>query len=214
VASYFPSVRERDWLRLFVRGLDDERAKYFSARWLEEQSSRAATQQAALVLWRDTVQVALGRYLGNAQLGGGTIIPSFVLEGEGRTVTRSRTANLVVTGLPATVASSWDVAYVLVHEMVATVAAAAVQDHTTPAQQRSGEADAFSALALVRGGALLLEKAIPERVDGYMRFYLASAGRTVGETDDVQAMFASVFEIPAGMLAGMKAQIDVIWGGI
>ncbi len=212
VAAYFPGARERDWLRLFIRGLDDEREKYFRERWIAEQRDRHAAAVAAEQVWHDSVVPSLRRYLGNSQQAGGTIMPSFVLEGEGRTIQRSRSANLIVTGLPASDTAAWHVAYVVAHEVVATVAAAAVRDHTTPAQQRSGEAEAYNALALVRGGALLLEKAMPDAVDGYMRFYLAAAGRPV--EGDVRAAFAAAFALPEPMLAGIRSQIDVIWGGI
>jgi hypothetical protein len=212
VAAYFSDARSRDWLRLFVRGLDDEYTKYLRAQWATEQAARAATIGAAQRVWVDSLHPALRTFLGNSQLGGGTIVPSFVLGGEGRTVTPSRSTNVVTTGLPASDTAAWHIAYVFVHEAASTVAAAAVRDHTTPAQQRSGEAEAFTANALVRGGALLLEKAMPSKVNDYMRFYLATAGKPV--TGDIRAAFAAAFELPAPMLAGIKAQIDIVWGGI
>ncbi len=212
VAAYFPDARSRDWLRLFVLGLDDEYTKYFRATWATEQAARAATLGAAQRIWRDSLYPSLRTFLGNSQLGGGTIVPSFVLGGEGRTVTPSRATNVITTGLPASDTAAWGIAYVFVHEAASTVAAAAVRDHTTPAQQRSGEAEAYSAVALVRGGALLLEKAMPNKVEDYMRFYLTAAGKPVA--GEVRAAFAATFALPAPMLAGIKAQIDIVWGGI
>jgi len=219
VGASFRGARERDWLRLFMRGLEDERGKYFDRAWREAQAERSAALRAAEVIWRDSVRPALGPFLGNTQQGGGAIVPSIVLEAEGRTINRSRLDNVIVTGFPARDTAAWDVAYVMVHELVASVAASAVRDHTTPAQQRSGEAEVFNSVAMVRGGAALVEKAMPEQVEGYMRFYLRAAGHQAGTAAwasgaALRTAFANAFPIPSAMLDGMRAQITIIWGGI
>ncbi len=212
VGSYFPSARERDWLRLFARALEDERVKYFAAQWAAEQESRATALQAAALVWRDSAAVALATFLSRTQQVGGTVIPSFVLEGEGRTIQESRLRNFVVTGLPAHDSAAWEPSFVMAHEVVGSVAASAVQEHTTPAQQRSGEAERYNTVALVRAGAVLMERVIPGRAEDYMRFYLRAAGRAAG--DDVRMAFAEAFPVPAPMLDGMRSQIGVILGGI
>jgi hypothetical protein len=212
IGSYFRTARDRDWLRLFYRGLEDERVKYFAAQWAAEQEARVSALRTSALVWRDSAAVALAAYLSRTQQIGGTVIPSFVLEGEGRTIQESRTRNFVVTGLPATDTAAWELSYVMAHEVVGSIAAAAVQEHTTPAQQRSGEAERYSALALVRAGAVLMERAIPAQAEGYMRFYLRAAGRPV--LGDVRAAFAEAFPIPAPMLEGMRSQVAVILGGI
>jgi hypothetical protein len=219
VGTYFPTARDRDWLRLFARALDDEQARYFSARWAEQQTARATVLAAATALWRDSVAPALGRYLANAPFAGGTIIPSLVLEGEGRSLARGRTGNVVVTGLPAADTAAWEIAYGFVHEAVASVASAAVRDHTTPAQQRSGEAAAFDALALVRGGALLLEQTMPTHVEEYQRFYLRAAGHPAGSAPwgrgaALRTAFTGAFALPDAMVDGMRAQLRIILGGL
>lgn len=219
VGQYFPSARDRDWLRLFARALDDERARYFAARWAEQQAARAPLLAAAATLWRDSVAPVLGRYLSNATFAGGTIVPSLVLEGEGRTLTRGRSGNVVVTGLPAADTAAWEIAYGFVHEAVASVASAAVRDHSTPAQQRSGAAAAFDALALVRGGALLLEQTMPTHLEAYQRFYLRAAGHPAGTAPwgsgaALRTAFTSVFALPEAMVDGMRAQLRIILGGL
>ncbi len=212
IGSYFPSARERDWLRLFSRGLEDERVKYFAEQWAAEQQARAEVLPVAAMVWRDSAAVALSSYLSRTQQVGGTVIPSFVLEGEGRTIQESRTRNFVVTGFPRSDTAAWEISYVMVHEVVGSVAAAAVQEHTTPAQQRSGEAERYNAIALVRAGALLMERVIPARAEAYMRFYLRAAGKAAG--DDVRAAFEAAFPVPGPMVEGMRSQIGVILGGI
>jgi hypothetical protein len=53
---------------------------------------------------------------------------------------------------------------------------------------------------------------MPNKVEDYMRFYLTAAGKPVA--GEVRAAFAATFALPAPMLAGIKAQIDIVWGGI
>jgi hypothetical protein len=59
---------------------------------------------------------------------------------------------------------------------------------------------------------MLLEKVAPELLDGYARYYLKSAGRTVG-ANPVSSM-TQTFALPAGIRDAISRQIDVVLGGI
>src|SRR5688572_17859154 len=45
-AGYFPSEPDREWLRLFIQAVDDERGKFFVAYWRNQQQQRAAARAA------------------------------------------------------------------------------------------------------------------------------------------------------------------------
>jgi len=102
--------------------------------------------------------------------------------------------------------------YVLAHELVGTVTSAAIQDNTSPAQQRSGVADSYASAASVRGGLMLLEKFVPELADGYARYYIAATGATPNASPRVQ--LASLFPLPAAIRDAIARQIDTVDSGI
>ena len=88
----------------------------------------------------------------------------------------------------------------------------AVRDNVTPTDQRLGVADRYIAYGAVRAGAMLLQKIAPELVDGYTRYYLQSANRTVGSNP--AASLATAFSLPDGIRDAIQRQIDVVLGGI
>lgn len=209
----FPAASDREWLRLFVQALGDERTRWYRSHWESEQRNRAAARSAVDSLWLRVYYPRFQRYLNNTQQQGGELLLSLPLDGEGRTVTLSQRQNAVAVGFPATHAAAVEAIYVFAHEVVNAVTNTAITDNTTPAQQRSGVVAAYSANATVRGGALLLQRIAPELVAGYMRYYLRSANRTA-PAGDPAAPFESAFPIPAVIRDAIVRQLDVVLGGI
>jgi hypothetical protein len=64
----------------------------------------------------------------------------------------------------------------------------------------------------VRTGALLLQRAAPELVPGYIRYYLSQAGQAT--TGDINARFATTFSLPQAIVDAVERQLEVVLGGI
>jgi hypothetical protein len=88
----------------------------------------------------------------------------------------------------------------------------AVNDNTTPTEQRMGTAARYNAYGSVRAGAMLLQRTAPEIVDGYIRFYLAQANQPT--TGDIRSRFTSVFGLPDVIRESIDRQLQVVLGGI
>jgi hypothetical protein len=114
----------------------------------------------------------------------------------------------VAVGFPERAADAREAIYVFAHEVIGAISTQAVNDNTTPAQQREGVAGGYVAAAQVRGGALLLQRVAPELVDGYTRYYLRQAGAPAN------ASLASAFPLPAGFVEAITRQLEVVLGGI
>jgi hypothetical protein len=212
LAASFPSPADRDWLRLFVQSLADENARFYQNYWSTEQTSRAATRQSVDSIWR-LYQPRLQRFLNNTQQSGGELILSLPLDGEGRTIAVSKQQSEVGVGFPDSPASAVEALYVFAHETVNAITGPAITDNVTPAEQRSGAANRYSANANVRGGAILLERAVPELAAGYKRYYLRAAGMTV-PTGDPTPAFVAAFPIPDAIRDAITRQLEVVLGGI
>jgi hypothetical protein len=212
LASAFPSAPDRDWLRLFSASVDDESRRFYHDYWTAEQRSHATTVARVDSLWQQRWRPTLQRFLNNSQQQNGELYLSLPLGGEGRTIHFGKQENAVAVSLPDAPAQSDVALFVFVHEIAGTVASAAIEDNTTPADRRSGATSRFEQAAAVRAGALLLERTIPAVVPGYMRYYLQTAGRQA--PNDPRTTFTTTFAIPDAVRDAIARQLDVILGGI
>lgn len=213
IRTYFPTAPDRDWLQLFVRALDDERSRFYHGYWLQEQSRRAAMRGSIDVLWAGTYRGAFQRFIRNAMQKDGRVLLSLPLGGEGRTLSVGGSDNFVTVPFPTGSEDPREALYVIAHEVVGTTATAAVRDNSSPTDERNGDVAKWTALAAVRGGALLLQRIAPDLVAGYQRYYLRIA-RANDTAADPSAAFNATFPLPANIVTALDRQIDIVIGGI
>jgi hypothetical protein len=211
--QYFRTVADREWLRLFVLSLQEEQTKFYNSYWTAIQGDRAAARQQVSTLWTGTYRAKFERFMRNVRLVDGSMVLSLPLGGEGRTVTDVNLGNAIAVPYPATPDSAVDAIYVFTHELVASETQHALNDNTTPADQRNGVVERMLPIATVRAGAMLLEKIAPELVAGYERYYLRSVG-VAAPSGDPNAAFVDAFSLPVVQRDGIMRQIDLILAGI
>ncbi len=212
IRTYFPTAADRDWLRLFVRSLDDERTRFYRSYWMQQQQRRASVRASIETLWAGTYRSAMSGFLRNSAQRDGTILLSLVLGGEGRSLAVGQRDNFVTVTFPGEGGDPREALYVVAHEVVGGVATAAVRDNASAAEDRSGDAGRWGTLAAVRGGAMLLERVAPDLLAGYRRYYLSLARAQPGA--DEAATFAATFPLPPQIVTALQRQIDVVLGGI
>jgi hypothetical protein len=212
LATYFPSSADRDWLRIFVQSLEDERTRFFTTYWRQQQQARAPVQATIESQWNGGTGMAIGRFLTASNQRRGTIVLSTALGGEGRTLNVGRGDNIMAVTFPLSGEDAREAFFVAAHEAVGTVSNQVVRDNSSAADERSGESARWSSLAAVRGGALMLERVAPELADGYRRYYLRLARQPVN--GDIVQRFASTFAIPDPIRVALERQIALILGGI
>jgi hypothetical protein len=212
LSGYFPTAPDREWLRLFVQGLEEERTKYYDSYWLEQQRARAGTIAALDSAWQLTYRPKLQRFLNNTRQATGDFLLSLPLDGEGRTSPVGRAFTVTAVASAANASERLDPIYTFVHEVVGTVANQAIEDNTTPAEKRAGTPSRYASNALVRAGAMLLQRVAPELLDGYARYYLRSAKATIGA--DPVAQLGTVFVLPDVLRDSIGRQLDTVLGGI
>ncbi len=211
IASMYPTVQDRDWLRLFTEALGDESDHFYHQYWMAQQKADADLVVNADSLWR-SLRPRFQRFLTNTKQTDGQIVLSLVLGGEGRTMNASPSHNIVVVPMPESRAGIAEPIYVFAHEVVQVISSDAVAANTTPVQQRSGVAADYSPIAAVRGGYMLIERVAPELANGYMRFYLQQTGVTP-PAGDPEATFIATFQIPTAIEADMERGISGALGG-
>jgi hypothetical protein len=208
LAQAFPLAADREWLRLFSASLRDEYDKFYRGYWAQTQRDRAPVLAAVDAAWQGTYRPKLQRFLNNTQQQGGELILSIPIGGEGRTSNAGDRSNQVTVTFPERSTDALEAIYVFAHEVVGGIAGTAVNDNTTPAQQREGLASTYVSAAQVRGGALLLQRVAPELVAGYTRFYLRTANVAASSS------LATAFPLPANLVEAIDRQLGVVLGGI
>jgi hypothetical protein len=213
LAQQFPRAEGRTFARRLLGAVESERDRFHHAWWLEEQRARTPALARIDSLWQGRWRPALQRYLNHTQQQNGDLIVSMALGGEGRSVPAGKQLSQYAVGWPRTADSAEVAIFTFIHEAAGTIARVAVDDHLTPAQQREGLGARLSSAGYVRGGALLVEKVDPAAAERYARYYLAQMGRPVPATGALAALEAA-FPMPAEMIASLKRQIEVAFGGI
>ncbi|HEX2716243.1 MAG TPA: hypothetical protein VHM67_01110 [Gemmatimonadaceae bacterium] len=212
LAGTFQSQADRTWLELFARAIEDERSRFYHEYWLAEQRTRGPALAAVDSLWQRIYRPRMQVFLDRTQQGNGDFILSLPLDGEGRTITAGKRSNVVAVSFPDDRSRAVEAIYVAAHEVIGAIANTAIADNVTPAERREGLADRISANALVRGGALLLQRVSPDLADGYARYYLRAAGASA--TGDVQAALAQQFPLPERVRTSIASQLETVLGGI
>ena len=210
LAASYPSAADREWLRIFTESLEDERRRFYQDYWTTEHGARLAVVRQADSLWQSTYRAKLQRFLNNTQQENGELILALTLGGEGRTVNFSSRQNAVAVTLPDQ--DYREALYVFAHEVVSSIVATAVNDNTTPNDQRAGVSAGYITTGTVRAGAMLLQRAAPELAAGYTRYYLTQAGQSV--SGDINARLAATFPLPEAIRAAIERQLEVVLGGI
>jgi hypothetical protein len=213
VSASFPGREGREWLRLFARGVDDEYARWYRERWRAVQRERAPALAAVDSLLRGRWGATLRPWFANAQAGAGDLLLSPVLGGEGRYVPGDGGAARLVAPLPAAARDAVEALYAFVHELAAAAVSPVVEDHTTPAEKRSGRADEYASHGLVVAGAYVLEALDPGLAEGYVTWYLAQAG-VADAPGPALARIEAAFPLPDGLRAALREQVRTILRGI
>jgi len=210
LASSYGSAADRDWLRVFTESLEDERRKFYQEYWATENGGRIGYVRAADSLWQGIYRAKLQRFLNNTQQENGEIVLALTLGGEGRTVNFTSRQNAVASTMPDQ--DPEEAIYVFAHEIVSGIVSTAVNDNTTPNDQRAGVSGRYVTTGTVRAGALLLQRAAPELVAGYTRYYLRQAGQAT--TGDINGRLVSTFPLPTPIVQAIERQLEVVLGGI
>jgi hypothetical protein len=212
LAAYFQTQADRDWLRLFMQSLSDERNRFYHSYWIEQQRERANVITVVDSIWQKIYRPKMQAFLNNSGQANGEVLLSLPLDGEGRTQSGGKLQNTVTATFPDRPAQSMEAIYVITHEVIGKLASQSVSDNITPNDQRNGVADRYASAAAVRGGAMLLQRVAPELLDGYARYYLMSARRNVGANP--MTSLAAAFPLPDAIRDAIGRQLDVVIGGI
>jgi hypothetical protein len=210
LGSVYRTQADREWLKLFALSLTDEHSKFYEQYWREQQHTLRPVLAAVDSQFSRRYLKLLRGYLHGVDLPTGEILLSLPLDGEGRTITEGQ--HSIAVGFPASADSSLDAVYEFAHEAIGVVADQAVRESISPAEWRAGVAQRYVSPAKVRGGAMLLQRAIPELVTGYERYYLAAARVPVQGTD-VETIFVRAFPLKQAILDAMDRRLDVVLRG-
>lgn len=213
LAQSFPNAADREWLRLFLAGVIDEKARFYDAEYLRSSNARAATLVAVDSLWQKIYRPKFDRFLNNTSQRNGEMLLSLPLGGEGRTGVGPTGQPMVAVPFPERPTDALQSIFVLAHEVTGNLVGTVVADNTTPAQQRDGLSGTYVSFGQVMGGLMLLQKIAPELAEPYARYYLAQGGKSVPSTNAAAALKLA-FPVPTAISDALAKQIEIVLAGI
>jgi hypothetical protein len=206
LGAIYRTDADREWLKTFALSLTDEHSKFYEQYWREQQRALRPSLAAVDTAFSQRYLKQLRSYLRGMQLPTGELVLALPLDGEGQSILQGQ--HSIAIGFPAAPDSSLDAVYEFAHEVVGGVVEQAVRERITPAEFRAGLGAPLVAPAKVRGGAMLLQRAIPDLVSGYERYYLAIA--RVPATGDVDAAFVRAFPLRQAIIDGIDQRLDEV----
>lgn len=211
-AAIFPAAEDREWLRLFIAGVQDEQVRWFGGEHARVLRARARVTNAVDSMWNNSYRTKFERFLNNTSQRAGDFLLSLPIGGEGRAGSGRERQTVVAVTWPGRVEDAREAILVFAHEVTGTIVGGVVADNTTPAQKRDGSGERFVAAGQVRAGAMVLERVAPELLEPYQKFYLAQSG--IRSDGGVAAAFLRTYAIPGAIVDGLQKQIEIILGGI
>jgi hypothetical protein len=216
LAAMFATAADREWLRLFLTGVQDEGARFLLPEHQKMLRDRAATITAVDSLWQQVYRLKFERFLNNTSQRQGDLLLSLPIGGEGRTGAGYTGRTMVAVTYPARAEDAAEVLFVFAHEATGALVGPTVNDNTTPAEQRAGVASRYVSSGQVQAGAMLLARVAPELLPGYRRYYLRQAGQRVPSDSRTayEAAFNTAFTLPPAIRDALAKQIDIVLSGI
>ncbi len=211
-ARLFPTAADREWLGIFVLGVQDEQVRFFNAEHTRLVRTRNATITAVDSLWQHTFRARFDRFLASTGQVNGEVLLSLPVGGEGRVGVGRERQRMVAVPFPARAEDARQVILVLAHELTAGVVSRVLLGSGAASIQRSVAVSRAISTAQVRAGAMLLERVAPELVEAYMQFYLTQSGAVV-LPPALDATFVRLFDISVDARDGIRQQIDIALGG-
>jgi hypothetical protein len=207
LGAVYRTDSDKAWLKMFALSLTDEHSKFYEIYWREQQHTLRPALAAVDSQFSQRYLKQLRSYLRGVQLPTGEIVLALPLGGEGRSILEGQ--HSVAIGFPATADSSLDAVYEFAHESVSGIAELAVRERISPAEFRAGASAQYESPAKVRGGAMLLQRAIPDLLAGYERHYLAIA-RVRLNAGNLDSAFVHAFPVRRAIIDGMDQQLDQV----
>ncbi len=121
LAAYFQTGPDRDWLRLFMQSLTDERNRFYHSYWTEQQRERANVIAVVDSIWQKIYRPKMQPFLNNSGQANGDVYLSLPLDGEGRSQSSGKLQNILTVTFPDTPGQSADAIYVIAHEAVVSI---------------------------------------------------------------------------------------------
>lgn len=213
LSQLFPRPAERQAVVEWVSLLREEDRLFYANYWAGRSAAHDTIAAEVQRAW-DSLAPALSQYLEYIRFRRGELFLAPAIGPEGRSVT-SGTATPRSAILEPTAGNPGPAIWSFVHELLYPLVGDVIREHIAPARLRELGEDRIMALAALRGGAILLQRTAPTRVDAYRRFNLEATGRAAPTTGaQLETAFNNAFPIPPELQSGLEKAITTALAGI
>ncbi|MFW6079328.1 MAG: hypothetical protein ACODAE_06900 [Gemmatimonadota bacterium] len=220
LSRLFPGRDERRVVGEWTEVVRAEREAFYGTYWSERGPALAPTVSAVQRGW-DGLAPVLRDFLDYMRLEGGDLLLVPAIGPEGRIITAGPTPPRAAVLVPPA-RRPGDALWSFVHELMYPLVDDVIRDYVAPVRIRELGLDVLGTRAAVRGGAMVLERVGPERVEAYRRFFLRSIDERAAAVDDAEAdvvvgdeaSFERAFPLPPELERGLRETIEQALAGI
>lgn len=212
LSQLFPRAEERQAVVEWTRLIREESRIFHSSYWAGRSALRDSIAAELQHAW-DGLAPALGTYLEYIRARGGELFLAPALGAEGRSAWSGVAVPRVAIREPPgqrPEEALWGFTLELLYPIVGDV----IREHVAPARLRELGEDRVGTLAALHGGAILLERTTPDRIDEYRRYFLEAAGKPAGAERPLDVAFDEAFPIPRELRRGLENAITAALAGI
>lgn len=209
----FPRAAQRRAVIEWAGLVREEQQRFYTAYWQERGAALQTVVATVQGDW-DALAPALSNYLDYMRLQRGEIFLVPALGPEGRMVTRGTAAPRVAVLAPP-VNRHEDAVWSFIHELLYPLVGEVIRDYVAPARLREIGEESLTSRSAVRGGAILLDRAAPERAPRYRRYFLEAAGHQVPSgASELNEAFVRAFPLPPELEQGLETAVTQALAGI
>jgi len=208
IGSVLQSPEQRALLGEFLAALEAEWDSFLGRELRSEALNKEDLLRSAQSLWDQRFQPALAPFLSGTDLPGGIVALSPALGTEGRVFAGSPQSwrdNVVAVQYPVGQGMAKNAIYLLIRELSFSVSRQA--STRTGVERGRFDEEALVARGAIRGGALLLERDLPEEAEGFKKFFLEQGGFSA-QAGGVNQAFQDAFALKPAFLDALREMIE------
>ena len=211
IAAVLTRPAQRELLAELVDALEIEWRTFYrdySTRLTLEHQDAIETLQRG---WDESLGPGLSRYLADVYLDRGLILVSQALGSDGRIFEgdpRNRGDNIIAVRFSPASAQLDATLHSVVREMCFPLVRRVLRRYIANRPDRVS-AERENSRSAVRCGALLLERAAPERLVDYRKSFISAENTPGSEADELERQFESAYPLDPKMEKGLLAEIRV-----
>lgn len=213
LSRLFPRSAERESVARWTELVQEEDVAFYQTHWAAIRMHLEARAGEVQEAWNE-IEPEIREFLEFVRYRNAEVYLVPALGPEGRSVIgEGSTVRMAILEPPP--GRPEEAVWSIVHEILYPLVDDIIPEYVAPAQRRELGEERLASIAAVRGGAILLDRRLPQRAEEYRRFFLAASGEEGWLSgNELEEAFQDAFPLPEGLIVGLEDGVRLALAGI